>query len=151
MLGNENSTRIESKEDVKSFLSRLAYVMAKKTKTITFQKIRDSDKGRNPRFTNRFTIACLFPDESPVEAIARELQSLNFKEYRHTIKDNLYPDRSEWRVFSRKYAHEPEHVYIKLRVDIISSSCRVQHDQIYVMSFHFSDRVLSKQDFPYLE
>ena len=64
---------------------------------ITFQQDRLVDRQRDIRFTNRFTVADLFPNENPVEALKRELGKLTVDEYLRTVKDLKFPNRSEMR------------------------------------------------------
>lgn len=68
-------TRIESRLEVQSYLQDLCHALANGAQ-IKFQELRQVDKSRNIRYTNRFTVADLFPDENPVDAIRHELQTL---------------------------------------------------------------------------
>ena len=72
------------------------------------------------KHTNQFTVADLFPDENPVSALKRELQTLSVEEYMQTVKDLRYPKRSEMREFGKVYDGKGE-VYIKIRVELLSA------------------------------
>lgn len=88
----------------------------------------------------------LFPDEDLVEALKKELIKLTVEEYIETVKDTRYPDRSDMRVFGKKY--QEEDVYIKIRVELVSLSY-ANNSYIFVMSFHFAEKAFNESDFPY--
>lgn len=138
----ENKKTIKSKEDVEAYLDKLKYALEQEDTKITLQEDRWVDNERFIEHTNKYTIRKLFPDESPTEAIKRELGTLQVSEYIHTVKDLRYPNLSDFWVFAKRYNEED--VYIKIRVEI------VQQNYIFVMSFHFSTKTLVKEDFPYL-
>jgi len=96
---------------------------------------------RAVKYTNKYTVAALFPHEPPTEALKRELSKLKVEEYLKTVVDRRFPKRAPFWVFGRKYSSED--VYIKLRVEI------VDRNYIFVMSFHFSTVGFSASDFPY--
>lgn len=95
-MSNEN-TRIESEIEVQSYIQDLKYAL-KNGATLSFQEDRQVDKERDVRHTNRFTVADLFPDENPVDALKHELQILTVEEYMRTVKDIRFPKRSEMRI-----------------------------------------------------
>lgn len=134
--------RIEKEEEVLAYVSKLKYAL--QNGKITFQKDRKVDEIRDEKFTNRYTMLCLFPDEDEIVALRRELARLAVDEYIETVKDTRFKKRSEMRVFSRKYLGED--VYIKIRVELLSSDGK---DCTFVMSFHFAERPCLKNDFPY--
>ncbi len=94
--------RIETKPEVEAYISKLKYALQNGAK-ITFQIDRQVDEKRNIKNTNRYTVAALFPDESPEIALKKELLSLSAEEYQYTMIDERYPKRSEMRVFGRTY------------------------------------------------
>ena len=98
----ETTARIESELDVLAYLQDLKYALEHGAK-LTFQEERLVDQYRDQRYTNRFTVADLFPDESPVAALKRELQKLTVEEYMQTVKDLRFPKRSEMREFGKVY------------------------------------------------
>lgn len=53
------------------------------------------------KYTNRFTIANLFPNENPIDALRRELLILQTEDYIRTVKDLRFPKRSEMREFGK--------------------------------------------------
>ncbi len=132
---------IKSEEEVATYLNKLKYALDQDNTIITLQEIRQVDSGRLIEYTNKYTIAQIFPDESPREALRRELKTLKIIEYIETVKDLRYPRLSEFWVFGKKYINKD--VYIKIRVEI------VKRNSIYVMSFHFSTRNFVNNDFPY--
>ena len=70
-----NQARIENRLEVDAYLAQLKYALEHDCK-LSFQEDRDVDKRRDIHYTNRFTIADLFPDEDPVEVLKRELKKL---------------------------------------------------------------------------
>ena len=86
----ETTARIESELDVRAYLQDLKYALEHGAK-LTFQEERLVDQHRDQRYTNRFTVADLFPDENPVTALKRELQKLTVEEYMQTVKDLRFP------------------------------------------------------------
>lgn len=136
--------RIESESDVQAYLQNLHYALEHGAQ-ITFQVERQVDQNRDQRYTNRFTIADLFPDESPVAAIKRELQRLTVEEYMQTVKDLRFPKKSEMREFGKVYTGKGD-VYIKIRVELLSE---YGNHTTFVMSFHYAEIPFSPEKFPY--
>jgi hypothetical protein len=137
----------ESYPEVETYLARLRYALQSGRARINFQKERLVDEKRDRKYTNRYAMASLFPDEEPVEALKRELACLNEQEYIETVKDTRHLTRSDMRVFGKKYSNED--VYIKLRVELIPQIGAVGDNFIFVMSFHFAERAFVESDFPY--
>ena len=115
-------TRIESEIEVKSYLQDLRYALQQNAQ-ITFQAERLVDQNRDLRYTNPFTVADLFPDENPVTALKRELQTLTVHEYMRTVKDLRFSKRSEMREFG--------------------------NSTVFVMSFHYAEIPFTPDMFPY--
>ena len=139
--------RIESRLEIQTYIDGLRYALENESTKISFQKNRQIDKKRNKKFTNRYTIERLFPDDDEVEALKRELALLTIEEYVETLKDIRYPNKSEMRIFGRKYFDED--VYIKIRVELISTTHASGDSFIFVMSFHYAAEAFSDSDFPY--
>jgi hypothetical protein len=139
--------RVESKLDIETYLARLKYALQSGRAKINFQKERIVDENRNEKFTNKYTMFTLFPDEDEVEVLKRELANLRLQDYIETVKDTRYPERSEMRVFGKDYANED--VYIKIRVELINVTGTGEDNYIFVMSFHFAKRKFVSSDFPY--
>ena len=139
-------SRIESEAEVRAYLQDLRYALEHGAK-ITFQEERMIDRDRNQRYTNKFTVADLFPDENPVDALKRELKRLNIEEYMQTVKDLRFPKRSEMREFGKVYNGSDE-VYIKIRVELIAARGFGEHTT-FVMSFHYAIKPFSQEIFPY--
>lgn len=112
--------RIETKFEVRTYLDRLKYAISNGKVRIIFIKDRCVDQLRDQRFTNRHTIAELFPDDDEIDALKRELTYLSINDYIASAKDSRYPNLSEMRVFGKKYAGKD--VYIKIRVELASPS-----------------------------
>jgi hypothetical protein len=142
-----NKTYSESKLEVSTYIDRLKYALLSNQAKILFQEQRRVDVGRNEKYTNRFTIANLFPDEDPVAALKRELGSIMIEEYIETVKDLRCPNRTDMRVFGKIYNNEG--VYIKIRVELLKSTPGGVDDFIFVMSFHYSTIGFDKVIFPY--
>ncbi|MBP5293639.1 MAG: hypothetical protein J6023_05885 [Clostridia bacterium] len=136
--------RIETKEEVSAYLARLKYALNHGAK-IDFQIIRQVDAGRPVIYSNRFTIADLFPHEDPLMVLKRELLSLSVAEYISTNRDINYPNRSEMRVFGKVYEGTKE-VYIKIRVVLLGA---IEHSPVFVMSFHYTTTPFKREMFPY--
>jgi len=145
--GTNEIKRIESKIEVETYLARLKYALKIGKAKIIFQKDRKVDETRDKKFTNRYTILSLFPDEDEVEVLKRELATLSVEEYIETIKDIRYPRKSDMRVFGRKYAGED--VYIKIRVELVNTTNGFGDNYIFIMSFHYSEEAFDDNDFPY--
>jgi len=136
---------IEDELGVSTYLDRLKYAIESGRPTISFQRDRQVDDKRDRKYTNRYTMHTLFPDEDEQEVLKRELARLTVHDYIETVKDARFPKRSDMRVFGRKYSDED--VYIKIRVELISSGGTMNY--IFVMSFHFAETAFAETDFPY--
>ena len=137
-------TRIESETEVWAYLQDLRYALEHDAK-ITFQAERQVDQNRDQRYTNKFTVADLFPDENPVDALKRELKQLTIEEYMQTVKDLRFPRRSEMREFGKVYEGKGD-VYIKIRVELLSE---YGTHMTFVMSFHYAETPFIPEMFPY--
>ncbi|MEY8367755.1 hypothetical protein AALA24_03195 [Anaerovoracaceae bacterium 42-11] len=137
-------TRVESKLEVESYIQSLKYAL-KNNAAISFQQDRQVDQGRDIRYTNRFTVADLFPDENPIDALKRELQTLTPEEYIQTVKDIRFPKKSEMREFGRVYRGTDD-VYIKIRVELLADSGK---HTTFIMSFHYAAVPFTEDTFPY--
>ena len=144
MAENQESFRIESKEEVTLYLEKLRYAIDNGA-TLRIQEDRQVDKKRPIMYTNKFTIPDLFPNEDPQVAIKRELKTLTEEEYIKTVKDIRFPNRSEMREFGKVYAGNKE-VYIKLRVELLGAAGQ---PPLFVMSFHYAMRPFCNENFPY--
>ena len=111
----------------------------------SFLSERKVDENRDERYTNRFTIADLFPNENPTNVLRRELQTLTVEEYMQTLKDSRFPNRSEMRQFGKIYAGKGD-VYIKIRVELLTES---GSHTTFVMSFHYAEKPFTPDMFPY--
>lgn len=141
---DELRTRIESETEVWAYLQNLRYALENNA-TITFQADRQVDQNRDQRYTNKFTVADLFPDENPADALRRELKQLTIEEYIRTVKDLRFPKKSEMREFGRVYSGKGD-VYIKIRVELLSA---YGNHTTFVMSFHYAETPFSPEMFPY--
>ena len=141
MITNSNEAkRIETRSEVDTYLDQLKYSLTNSKAKLQFQKERQTDTQRDERFTNRYTVGDLFPDEDPVDALKRELLPLRAENYIETVKDTRFPRKSEMRVFGKRYGAD---VYIKFRVDMINGNI------VFVMSLHYAVYPFSESDFPY--
>ena len=144
-MPNENK-RIETELEVNTYIAKLRHAINNGA-TINFQTERVVDNNRDIKHTNAYTVATLFPEENPVDALKKELLSLTSKEYMCTVKDMRFPKRSEMRVFGKTY-NFTEEVYIKIRVELVDPSNANNHTT-FVMSFHFAEKAFKPTDFPY--
>lgn len=147
-VGKVSSTnsRIESELEIRSYLQNLKYALDHGAQ-ISFQADRKVDRDRDVRETNSYTVASLFPDENPIEALKRELKTLTVEEYMRTVKDLRFPNRSEMREFGKVY-NGVEDVYIKIRVELFGA---YGSHTAFVMSFHFAATPFTPDMFPYMK
>lgn len=138
--------RIETKEEVNEYLTRLRYALDTGAKLV-FQAKRKVDESRDEKYTNQYTIAHVFPDEDPQVVLRRELKTLTVKNYLRTVKDNRFPKKSEMREFGKIY-NGSEEIYIKIRVELLTQTGYVGH-VAFVMSFHYAVEPFAKESFPY--
>lgn len=137
-------TRIESKIDVQTYLQNLSYALDHGA-IITFQQERQVDKTRDIKFTNKYTVADLFPNANPVDVLKRELKKLTIEDYIRTVKDTRFKKKSEMREFGKLYDGNKD-VYIKIRVELLSD---YGNHTIFVMSFHYAEKTFTEDMFPY--
>lgn len=140
----EQRSRIESELEVCAYLQNLRHALAHGAR-LTFQQDRRVDQNREPRHTNRYTVADLFPDENPADALRRELQLLTVEEYMQTVRDIHFPNRSEMRQFGKVYEGKGD-VYIKIRVELL---VEYGNHMTFVMSFHYAVIPFTPDMFPY--
>lgn len=136
--------RIESELEVKAYIQNLKFALNNGAK-INFQINRCVDDIRDEKYTNQYTVNTLFPSEDPVDALRRELISLDVGNYMRTVKDIRFPKRSEMREFGKVY-NGNEDVYIKIRVELLGIYGQTT---TFVMSFHFAERAFEPEMFPY--
>ena len=137
-------SRIESELEIQAYLQNLRYALDHGA-TIDFQIDRIVDQKRDEKYTNRYTVAALFPSENPVDALRRELKTLTVAEYMRTVKDSRFPKRSEMREFGKVY-NGNEDVYIKVRVELLNT---YGNHTAFVMSFHYAETPFDPSIFPY--
>lgn len=138
--------RIESKEEIETYLARLRYALDHGA-SLSIQRERRIDGNREERYTNKYTIDDLFPNEDRNIAIRRELKRLTSADYLRTVRDFRFPMRSEMREFGKVY-NGTEDVYIKIRVELLATDGVGAHT-VFVMSFHYAMIPFEKDMFPY--
>lgn len=143
-MAEEAKARIESELEVKAYIQDLKYALNNGAQ-IDFQARRRVDEDREERYTNRYTVNKLFPDENPVEALKRELLTLTVEDYMQTVKDLRFPKRNEMREFGKVYNGD-EDVYIKIRVELLGL---YGNNTMFIMSFHFAEKAFTPDMFPY--
>ena len=143
-MTDATKTRIESETDVNTYLQNLKFALSNGAK-INFQVKRLVDENRDEKYTNQCTVDTLFPDESPVDALRRELLTLAVENYMRTVKDLRFPKRSEMREFGKVYNGKDD-VYIKVRVELLGL---YGNTTVFIMSFHFAEKPFSPKMFPY--
>ncbi len=140
-------SRIEQKEEVITYLEHLVYSLKSGQAKVELVKDRFVDRDRDQKYTNRYTLHELFPDEDLVEALKRELSVLRVEEYIETLKDIRETRRSDLRVFGKRY--DGKDVYIKIRVELLNQIGCGGDNYILVLSFHFAEKNFEDDDFPY--
>lgn len=143
-MAEETKARIESETEIKAYIQDLKYALDNGAK-INFQVNRLVDEKRSEKYTNQYTMNTLFPDESPEEALKRELRTLTSANYLRTVKDLRFPKRSEMREFGKVYNGKDD-VYIKIRVELLNM---YGDTSTFVMSFHFAEQAFMPEMFPY--
>lgn len=143
-MAQEGIARIESELEVKSYIRDLRFAL-KNGARIDFQEKRLVDEKRDEKYTNRYTVNKLFPDENPLNALKRELLTITEEDYIQTVKDIRFPKRSEMREFGKVY-NGTEDVYIKIRVELLGLYGTAA---TFVMSFHFAEKAFTPEMFPY--
>lgn len=143
-LAEETNARIESELEVKSYIQNLKFALNNGAK-INFQAKRRIDNNKDEKFTNQYAVNTLFPNENPVDALKRELLSLNVENYMQTVKDFRFPKRSEMREFGKTY-NGTDDVYIKIRVELLGIYGQTT---TFIMSFHFAEKAFTPEMFPY--
>lgn len=143
-MANEIKARIESELEVKTYIQNLKFALNNGAK-INFQIKRRVDDNRDERFTNQYMVNALFPDENPVDALKRELLTLDVENYIRTVKDIRFPKRSEMREFGKVYNGKDD-VYVKIRVELLGT---YGNTTTFVMSFHFAEKAFTSEMFPY--
>lgn len=141
------TTRRETKAEVETFLAQLNYQISNGAR-LSLIEDRYVDKEREPKFTNRYTIAELFPDEEPSIALKRELLLVQAEHYLQTLTDSKYPQKKEWREFGKVYPVDKE-IYMKFRVVLLGVEKSFYDDYVLVMSFHHSTVAFKNRIFPY--
>lgn len=140
-------SRIEPKEEVITYLERLVYSLKSGQAKVALVKDRYIDRARDEKYTNRYTLHELFPDEDLVEALKRELPLIRVEDYIKTLKDIRETKRSDFRVFGKKY--DGKDVYIKIRVELLNQIGCGGDNYILVLSFHFAEKNFKDDDFPH--
>ena len=145
LMGNpDTKSRTESKTEVQGYIQNLIYALDHGAK-IDFQPVRKVDSTRDIKYSNKYTVADLFPNEDPLIALEREIRKLKVGEYIRTVKDLKHPGRSEYREFGRIYDEKGD-VYIKIRVEVINY---YGGKTVFIMSFHYAVDPLANEIFPY--
>lgn len=137
--------RIAHEEEVDAYLAKMRVALDQGAQ-LNIQLIRNVDNNRDERYTNRYTIGDLFPNDDPKVVLKNELKSLCKAEYIRTVDDLRCPSHGEFWEFGRVYPQGD--VYIKTRVCCFDSNAAGRHT-IFVMSFHYAEVPLSKETFPY--
>ncbi|MEA3423847.1 MAG: hypothetical protein U9Q80_08660 [Bacillota bacterium] len=68
---------VKTVKEVETYLAKLKYALSLDNTIIEFQESRQVDFARMIQYTNKYTIAELFPNESPKLVVKEELKKLN--------------------------------------------------------------------------
>ena len=143
---NRMESRIETELEVRTYIDNIKYALDRGAR-LSFQEISKVDEDRDEIYTNKYTMANLFPDENPTDVLKRELKSLKVEDYLRTVKDTRFPARSEMREFGKVYKGTEE-IYIKIRVELLDVNGFGNHTT-FVMSFHYAVIPFNREVFPY--
>ena len=91
---NMNECRIETKEEIEAYLAKLRYALEHGAE-LTIQMERKVDNDREIQYTNRYTIADLFPNENPYDAIKRAAFVMSFHYAMHPFEVEMFPYRKQ--------------------------------------------------------
>lgn len=141
-----DDARVAPKSEVDAYIAKMRFALDNGAE-LSFQEDRSVDNNRPIQYTNKYTVADLFPDERPSDALRRELYTLTAAEYLRTVPDSRCPERGEFWEFGRIY--DKGDVYIKFRVTLFDSVAYGKHIT-FVMSFHYAQTPLSEEVFPYV-
>ena len=136
--------RIESKIEIVDYLRKLLLALQHDGVVVRLKVDSFSDEHRNERYTNRFTINSLFPDEDVVTVLKRELSLITVENYIKTELDRDLPWKLEFRIFGKSYGDD---VYIKIRVE--DEDKFLTQPIVQVMSFHYALHQFTQKQFPY--
>lgn len=143
-MSTDEST-IDSLTEVNAYIAKLRYAIDSGCE-IVFMQQRHVDSDRGEKYTNRYTVSNLFPNEQPSAALKRELKTLTKENYIRSVIDRRYPDKDRFYEFGKYYSEGA--VYIKTRISILDhhENCS---NFLFVMSFHFAERPFTESTFPY--
>ncbi len=138
------SKRILSIAEVKDALAKLKYAIENNPR-FKIVVTREKDTRKELQYTNQYTLSNLFPNESPVEALRRELKQLKIEEYLKSVVDDKFQEKL-LHIFIREY--DEKQVYIKFRAELLSHT--TNGSLLVVISFHFAEYMVERNDFPYI-
>lgn len=81
MTQHNVNSRIESELEIDTYLARIKYCLESGGCQITVKKERKSEQDKDIKYTNKYTLGQLFPNENPVDAMKRELAHLTKRLY----------------------------------------------------------------------
>lgn len=141
---NERNEK-ETEAEINAFISNVRYCIESDDCQISVKSERRSEQNKDIKFTNRYAMGKLFPDEDPSDSMRRELIKLTKRNYIETLEDLDFPDRSKLRVFGKMYDAD---VYIKFRAELLSKKA-YGANMIFVLSFHYAQYPFDGDTFPY--
>ncbi|MBN2504836.1 MAG: hypothetical protein JXB20_05785 [Bacilli bacterium] len=145
-MQKDKKTYIKNRDEVSTVLARVKYALENNSVDINIIYDRLSEEQKDIRHTNRYTLNDLFPDDDHVSVLKQELGKLSLSDYMESVVDDRLPNKS-LDVFGKSYKNQD--VYIKFRVELFEMQRTHGKDLIVIVSFHYSDRVFNKSDFPY--
>lgn len=143
-MTTNSKNRIESEIEVALYLKDLVSALHHDKVRIKIQMSSYANRDRDERYTNRFTINNLFPNEDIPTALKRELKLVEIENYIETVVDREFPTKLEFRVFGKYY---DDYVYIKMRVE--QEGEHKNNPLVYLISFHYAMYKYHQNDFPY--
>lgn len=138
---------IEDRPSVEAYIANTTLALKDSHTEVRIQFDRLKDKYRDERYTTRYTLGELFPDEAPSTALRRELSNLKPEEYIRPVPDSVNENKPAFWEFGRTYTGKGD-VYIKIRTVLLDQQCGNNHS-VFIMSFHFATSPLSEEVFPY--
>ncbi|MBN2697133.1 MAG: hypothetical protein JXR38_06280 [Bacilli bacterium] len=145
-MQKDKKTYIKNRDEISTVLARVKYALENNSVDINIIYDRLSEEQKDIRHTNRYTLNDLFPDDDHVSVLKQELGKLSLSDYMESVVDDRLPNKC-LDVFGKSYNNKD--VYIKFRVELFEMQRTYGKDLIVIVSFHYSDRVFNKSDFPY--
>lgn len=147
-MSKNSSARIEQKFVVEHFISEVKEALLNDSTQLSTEQKREEDEAE----LHENIMSILFPNEDETTVLKRELANLTSEDYLETLKDKKFPNKSETRVFAKKY--DEDYIFLHVRMETLVQSESDETVKALIMSLHFRDEdddEIEIADFPYKE